>query len=44
LWYVIEDNIKNDGLRQCIEIYTKKKIIKDLEKELAILKPRKFNL
>ncbi len=37
--YVIEDNIKNDCLRQWIEIYTKKIIIKDLEKEIAILKP-----
>jgi hypothetical protein len=36
--YVIEDNIKNDCLRQWIEIYTKKKK-KDLEKEIAILKP-----
>ena len=38
--YVIEDNIKNECLKQWIEIYTKKKIIKDLEKEIAILKPK----
>ena len=36
--YVIEDNIKNECLKQWIEIYTKKKIIKDLDKEIAILK------
>ena len=30
--------IKNDCLKQWIEVYTKKKIIKDLEKEIAILK------
>ena len=38
--YVIEDNIKNDCLKQWIEIYTKKKIIKDLDMEIAILKPK----
>ena len=38
--YVIEDNIKNECLKQWIEIYTKKKIIKDLDKEIAILKPK----
>jgi hypothetical protein len=38
--YVIEDNIKNECLKQWIEIYTKKKIIKDLDKEIAILKPQ----
>ena len=32
--YVIEDNIKNECLKQWIEIYTKKKIIKDLDKEI----------
>ena len=38
--YVIEDNIKNECLKQWIEIYTKKKIIKDLDKEITILKPK----
>ena len=38
--YVIEDNIKNECLKEWIEIYTKKKIIKDLDKEIAILKPK----
>ncbi len=34
--YVLEDNIKDECLKQWIETYTKKKIIKDLEKEIAI--------
>jgi hypothetical protein len=38
--YVIEDNIKNECLKQWIEIYTKKRIINDLDKEMAILKPK----
>ena len=38
--YVIEDNIKKHSLNKWIKMYTKKKIIKDLDKEIAILKPK----
>ncbi len=34
--YVIEVNIRNDCLKQWIEIYTKQKIIKDLDTEISI--------
>ncbi len=38
--YVIEDHIKNDCLKQWIKLYTKQKTIKDLDKEIATLKPK----
>ena len=37
--YVVEDNIKKHSLNKWMEVYTKKKIIKDLDKEIDILKP-----
>jgi hypothetical protein len=42
--YVIEDNIKNDCLKQWIEIYTKKKIIKDLDKQIELLMAEQSDL
>ena len=37
--YVVVDNIKKPSLNKWMELYTKKKIIKDLDKEIDILKP-----